>query len=67
MNHVSCVTSGIAAAPIRFQNVILTSFCYVITIYARCARERGKMDTASVAENRTASDAKEAIYEEVRM
>ena len=31
------------------------------------ARERGKRLTASVAENRAASDAKEAIYEEVRM
>ena len=27
----------------------------------------GKTDTAGVAENRAASDAKEAIYEEVRM
>ena len=32
--------------------------CYVITIYARCARERGKRRRASVAENRAALDAK---------
>ena len=55
------------AAPIRFQNVIHTSFFVMSLPFTRAARERGKRRTASVAENRAALDVKEAIYEEVRM
>ena len=69
MNRVSytCVTSRIAAAPIRFLNVILTSLFYVIPIYTRCAR---KQRMAGGAEKRVALAGKEVTrklgYEDVK-
>ena len=53
------VTSRIAAAPVRFLNVILTSFCHVITNYAR--ESEGKRLMAGAAK-RIDLAAKEAAW-----